>query len=528
MKKKLILMLALVAMACLFTLSIGASPEKPDLGVDFGDVQEIPGFTPPSQRFVNTDERVVLFDGENYITYPSYYIVSDVTTFNDSFDFGPLKEATKKDFSLNSIILLEIPEGITGLAGWAVYECKNCIYVKAPSTVVTYSNDVFAETTWLKAVEFESGNTAVTMGSRMFYKSSSLKYIKLPNNLVTMGSEAFRFCTNLETLVLGASFENLTANGYNFAGPESTLTTDIYISTAFGSQGLNNNMFNWNSTATKDENARMIFHFTGTKDEAESLQAKALQTSNNGKLAYAIIVSKDDFVRAERDTTKNYIVYGYNLCDAFYDGLHSTSQISPCVSECSVCGDKVVNHISDYESIIAEYANGFMSNGQKVVNCTNAGCTFKISEELNPLFSCLGYSASENGDGGIAVGYTVNKTAINTYKEIANVSLNYGVFAISQEKLGAGDVFDENGSLAANAISFDVTGYEYSAFVLKIVGFTDAQKDVKLAMGAYVAVNDGEKTTYSYMQDDKKGEKIGDYYFASYNDVLGIAPEQNA
>ena len=176
------------------------------------------------------------------------------------------------------------------------------------------------------------------------------------------------------------------------------------------------------------------------------------------------------------------------------------------------------SHAIDYENATISYES-FIENGTLTSYCTR--CNKAETVSTDPLFTCLGYSAAENGDGGIAVGYTVNKTAINTYKDFANVSLKYGVFAISQEKLGTGDVFDENGILAANAISFDVTGYEYSAFVLKIVGFTDAQKDVKLAMGAYVEINDGEKTTYSYMQDDKKGEKIGDYCFVSYNDIIG-------
>ena len=180
------------------------------------------------------------------------------------------------------------------------------------------------------------------------------------------------------------------------------------------------------------------------------------------------------------------------------------------------------SHAIDYENATISYES-FIENGTLTSYCTR--CNKAETVSTDPLFTCLGYSAAENGDGGIAVGYTVNKTAINTYEEFANVSLNFGVFAISQEKLGTGDVFDENGSLAANAISFDVTGYEYSAFVLKIVGFTDAQKEVKLAMGAYVAVNDGEKTTYSYMQDDKAGEKVGNYYFVSYNTIV---PPQEA
>ena len=499
MKKKLILMLALVAIACLFTLSIGASPEKPDLGVSFGEVQEIPGFTPPSQRFVNTDERVVLFDGENYITYPSYYIVSDVTTFNDSFDFGPLKEATKKNFSLNSIILLEIPEGITGLAGWAVYECKNCIYVKAPSTVVTYSNDVFAETTWLKAVEFESGNTAVTMGSRMFYKSSSLKYIKLPNNLVTMGSDAFRLCTSLETLVLGASFENLTANGYNFAGPESTLTTDIYISTAFGSQGLNNNMFNWNSTATKDENARMIFHFTGTKDEAESLQAKALQTSNNGKLAYAIIVSKDDFVRAERDTTKNYIVYGYSSCETFYGG-HAMSG-----------------------NTTAQF-NGFFESITFADVCTREGCGNAVVDEsktIDAVFTYVGYSYTEAPIGGsysMSQFFRVNDDAMEAYKAYTGKGFEFGIVAASVENPFAQENYDE--LVAAGNIITESARIAHDYFGVRISGIPEGYTDKAVVFCAYV--KDGD--TVYYLDNEQTVTEITG---KSYNQVIEIGTKEN-
>ena len=35
-----------------------------------------------------------------------------------------------------------------------------------------------------------------------------------------------------------------------------------------------------------------------------------------------------------------------------------------------------------------------------------------------------------------------------------------------------------------------------------------------------MAVTDDEGTKYSYIQDDTKGEKIGNYYFVSYNDVV--------
>ena len=42
----------------------------------------------------------------------------------------------------------------------------------------------------------------------------------------------------------------------------------------------------------------------------------------------------------------------------------------------------------------------------------------------------------------------------------------------------------------------------------------------KLAMGAYVKATDGESAEYSYIQDDTKGEKLGNYYFVSYDSIV--------
>ena len=56
-----------------------------------------------------------------------------------------------------------------------------------------------------------------------------------------------------------------------------------------------------------------------------------------------------------------------------------------------------------------------------------------------------------------------------------------------------------------------------SVFEIKIVGFTDTLKDAKLSMGAY-ATQDGK--SYSYMQSDKAGELVGNYYAVSYNSVI--------
>ena len=162
---------------------------------------------------------------------------------------------------------------------------------------------------------------------------------------------------------------------------------------------------------------------------------------------------------------------------------------------------------------------GFASTGTKMLKCSKCGAE-DIIEEAPPLFTCLGYSAPEDGRGGIAIGFTVNNIAIAEYEEATGKTLKYGVFAVLQSKLKDKDVFAEDGTVAEGVINADITSYEFALFELKIVGFTDEYKDIKLAMGAYVAVTDGETTEYSYLQSGTPNENEK-YCFVSYNDIVG-------
>ena len=193
--------------------------------------------------------------------------------------------------------------------------------------------------------------------------------------------------------------------------------------------------------------------------------------------------------------------------------------------DCQICAqtfEEAKEHILNKE---CEYKNGYLNNGYCVSTCTNEGCSIELNEELNPLFTCLGYSAPENGTGGIAIGFTVNNEAIDEYTSITGKTLKYGVFAVLKDRLGNNDVFSEDGTAADGVINAEITNYEFAAFELKIVGFTDEYKDTKVAMGAYVAVTDGEATEYSYLQSGEPLENEK-YCFVSYNDIVG-APSTN-
>ncbi|MBO4982686.1 MAG: hypothetical protein J6D23_01390 [Clostridia bacterium] len=204
------------------------------------------------------------------------------------------------------------------------------------------------------------------------------------------------------------------------------------------------------------------------------------------------------------------------LSFAFYEDEYVDDN-NPCVINCSKCN---VSGMAGSNPVLSiEYANGYDKEGTIINRCLNSGCTYKETTTVVAIFICLGYSAPEDGGGGIAIGFTVNNAAISEYKEVTGKTLKYGVFAVLKDRLGENDIFDENGNVAEGVVNAEITSYQFTSFELKITGFTDTQKDTKLAMGAYVAVTDGETTEYSYMQGGDLGENEK-YCFDSFNDII--------
>ena len=171
----------------------------------------------------------------------------------------------------------------------------------------------------------------------------------------------------------------------------------------------------------------------------------------------------------------------------------------------------------DLEIVAITYTS-YTQNGVKQIKCNTCGYEQATIVVAPALFECLGFSAPQNGRNGLAVGFTVNNEAIAEYEQVSGKEVKYGVFAVSQKNLGDKDLF-ENGVVASGAITAEVTDYKFSAFELKIVGFTTEQKGIKLAMGAYIAVTSEGNTSYFIMQsaEPSEGEK---YSFVSYNEVM--------
>ena len=194
---------------------------------------------------------------------------------------------------------------------------------------------------------------------------------------------------------------------------------------------------------------------------------------------------------------KRYIVYDYNMCDAFYGSKHS---------------EDVEYSYESYDAV-----------GTKTTACTRVGCTYSSTGEAKALFTYIGRSVPENGADGIAIGYIINDIAISEYESATGKKITYGVFAVLKTRLGDNEIFNGEGVAANGVIYAEMSVYDFTAFELKIVGFkTDEQKNAQIAMGAYVLETAGEVSEYSYLQLGTPKE-IEKYYFASYNDIITAA-----
>ena len=171
------------------------------------------------------------------------------------------------------------------------------------------------------------------------------------------------------------------------------------------------------------------------------------------------------------------------------------------------------------------YKNGMTQAGTSVYKCLycDEGLVEESEPTFAPLFTCLGYSSPEFNANEIVIGFRVDINAVNEYEAATGADIGYGVFAVSKDNLVENDicknVFDENGKTADGVIVAEITT-SFVAFELKVAGFAENQRDIKLALGAYVSEKKDGATVYSYIQDNSKGENVGSYYFVSFNDII--------
>ena len=200
-----------------------------------------------------------------------------------------------------------------------------------------------------------------------------------------------------------------------------------------------------------------------------------------------------------------------------YDG---TSNVTSIDEEYSYENPKL-GHFTENNPLSLSYES-FLENGKGLYLCNR--CSQEFFKELEPLFTCVGYSVYEGDEASVTIGYKINSSAIELYKVVTNSDLRYGVYAASKDTLGENDIFTENGP-SNGVLCAEVTGYVYQTLELKITNITDEYKNSKLALGAFALTNDGQAPTYHCLQygDIAENEK---YCFVSFNEIVDSLPPE--
>ena len=188
---------------------------------------------------------------------------------------------------------------------------------------------------------------------------------------------------------------------------------------------------------------------------------------------------------------------------------------------CEVCLKTLKEALTHDIKTTILYEKGYTREGLKTVACQNDGCNHSNGEEkVDALFTCQGYSAPEYGNGGMLMGFVINKSAISKYTDATGKTLSYGLFAGLDTNLGTNEAVSTEGVAQNGAVSVDFTNRGYDVMEIKVVGFkTDDHKKAQIVLGAYVIEVDGEKKTVSYLQSGEiaEGKK---YASKSYNDLV--------
>ena len=516
MKKKIFLLLAIMAIfTCLLTISAGAESLKNYASVKLTlvDDTEATGYCKIDGRFLrdnvyinpeNTDDGVYAWEDIKIFDMRDSVIVG-TKTYNEVGGINCNKQAKNvEEFYFSKQVTRILNTTFTD-------EWKSLKTVYIPNTVKDISYSSFQKSP-VERVIIEEGSELKSIGDSAFYSCTSLKTFDFPEGLESLGYNCFwqsglsgtvvipnsvtfldagsLLSTKIENLYLG---DGALQIGHNFLGTYSS-TNNPYLKNVY---------INASTTFTQDnifyKCANPVnFYVVGTESECAAMVA-TLKAQSSGN--YLTFITEDE-VTAETGAGYAIIHTEYNRCDAFYGGKHSVNE-----------------PIYDFTTFTEE---SYLKN-----DCTTCQESI-VLKEIAPLFTNFGFSAAEYGDM-MSFNYRVNAEAIAEYEEITGEKVNYGMFTVKKDNIGKNDIFDENGDARQGVVAVDITGCGFGLFNLKIFGFTAEQKEIDLAMGAFVGASKNGETEYSYLQIAPaiEGEK---YFFASYNDIAALTTndeEQN-
>ena len=508
---------------------------------------------------------------ESYSTYSSgggkrfnglvrFEFTSDVTTVDDGvccmrsystlkevrFNYEismPARDMFKSSSSLVTVVGFENVDA-TNIGHATFMGCTSLETVSLPTDIVRISSSMFWGCRKITITNLAECTQLTTIGSSAFQDTSYLNFV-LPDTVTTIEKSAFQSAFkdgDGGSFTIGKNSQLVTIGDSAFEDCRK-MPANVYIPSTVTSIGKNaflkcyttqtfENFENCQITTIEDGTFQYVTALTTIKiPKTVTTIGSAFADNNNLTLVYipSSVTSIADTFTGGKPTNAVFIYTGFDASVLSTCSKIAGANVIQASNYDSTVSYSGINLVVGYSSCVA-YNNGNHGETSKTIEVTSYTDVIKVhqmcldcqnaleTDEIAPLFTCLGYSTAEFANGGISVGYNVNKDAISEYEELTGKEVSYGLFAGTKAGLGTNDVIGEDGKAVAGAITAGFENSKYSYMFIKMFGFNEDNKDTPFAIGAYVAVDNGEGKEYSYLQNEKP-QNGAKYSFVSYNSV---------
>ena len=465
--------------------------------------------------YINRDKELSIVsayfpDNANILTlslsdtgYASKYVFSDEKQSSLLFLRVPntLTELPSRIAQATQIIDFVAPDDAPyqSLSPTSFYDCQNLRSVDIPKNVtIIYSNGhsnnghTFYRCTKLTDVYFAPDSQLVTIQNYAFSNCKALKEITIPNSVIELGSQVFWDCSSLETVRLGAN----QGKGLDTYSVQSMLygcnsLKYVYISRTLAPTSGSHLFYSGASG--------MVFFYTGTYEEYVSLNDTLKALTNNGRFTGATPIEwnstqNDQYYKdLAANDKKNYVVYGYNSCNAFYGGEHKLSSTE----------EMKLNSYFEAITFVSSCQNGC---GKEITN---------NDKTISPIFTYRGYSMTEkpiNGAYSVTQGYTVNREALDKYL-LVNPDFKFGLVASGYSN-PLGDDVDES-----KVVNRPGETFVFEHFEIKVNGISGENLSKNIVFCAYVIDNG----TVYYLDNNKTSTEINGI---SFKDLYAVKFEK--
>ncbi len=194
MTKKLKRPLALLFSAAVFLALLMFAPAEITEGTGFG----IRASAVNEGNFGENDSLYWFYDGYGIL-------------FIDGSGAMPDDEAPWLNYiSKNSIVTVEILNGVTSIGDNAFSYCSSLTSITIPYSVESIGNNAFNRCESLESVTIGENSELTSIGDSAFYWCKNLTSITIPDGVNSIGNNAFQNCQNLESVKLGENPELTT------------------------------------------------------------------------------------------------------------------------------------------------------------------------------------------------------------------------------------------------------------------------------------------------------------------------------